>query len=113
MTRQCCPCWAEVSLHDGHCCFRDYPPEPYNGPTLCGHDTEGREVMAAYKRSKAEPCQECADPIDDGECPHGRPLCDTCRLSGCWPCCNDYWDDYDDAIFDGLRDVARDREVGE
>lgn len=55
-------------------------------------------------------CQECGDPIEDGECPHGKSLCDRCRLAWCYRCGTDYEDDHQDAIFDGVRDAARDRE---
>lgn len=40
-----CGCWAKVALHEGHCCFADYPIHaPLGTPVLCGHDEAGMEM---------------------------------------------------------------------
>ena len=47
-----CTCWAEVALHDDHCCF-GYDWEVYSPVALlhCGHDHEGFQIMQAYEES--------------------------------------------------------------
>lgn len=40
-----CPCWAEVSLHSGHCCLRN--------EQIC-HQEEGLQIHRAYLESKDE-----------------------------------------------------------
>lgn len=46
-----CPCWAEVSLHGGHCCFDRV--DEVTGMCLCAdsHLVEGMAILTAYRRS--------------------------------------------------------------
>lgn len=46
-----CSCAEQTTLHSGHCCMRDYPPAPYDGPLTCGHDADFRARAACAQEA--------------------------------------------------------------
>lgn len=49
MSDKPCTCWAQIALHEGHCCFGEMATE--SDELNCDHKDEGMKIHQRYKFS--------------------------------------------------------------